>query len=183
MNGLEKWAKTLLLTYDCYEIVADSIDRYIEERGRASLYSTLMMASANSSRAVCHELGRLMCKKVDLINLKVLVEQTLDRMTPRFARVLILRYFDDMTIEQIADVMGVTARTVSRNLGLAIEEMAEKLAEQGYTDKHLCGFCATNKWIMNLFMQPYTKELNAFMDIPAIKCRLARMGVLGVRSY
>jgi RNA polymerase sigma factor (TIGR02999 family) len=43
----------------------------------------------------------------------------LEKFDPRQARIVELRYFGGLTIEEIAEVIGVTARTISRELDVA----------------------------------------------------------------
>jgi len=43
----------------------------------------------------------------------------LEKLDPRQARVVELRYFAGLTIEEIAEVVGVTSKTVTRELNMA----------------------------------------------------------------
>lgn len=55
----------------------------------------------------------------------------LERQHPRKASVVVMRYFGGMSIEQIANALDVTTRTIERELRFARAVLAESLAADG----------------------------------------------------
>ena len=63
---LKKWAKILLASYSVFETMAGVLDKYIETRALNSMKSTLLTAESNSATRVCHDLGIMMVRKIDI---------------------------------------------------------------------------------------------------------------------
>lgn len=59
----------------------------------------------------------------------LLLRQALGRLTPRQRAVIVLRYYEDLTEAQAADVMGVSVGTVKSQTHLALRRLRERAPE------------------------------------------------------
>jgi RNA polymerase sigma-70 factor (sigma-E family) len=60
---------------------------------------------------------------------RILLDQALAQLTPRQRAVVVLRYFDDLTERDTADVMGVAVGTVKSQTSLALRRLREAAPE------------------------------------------------------
>lgn len=58
---------------------------------------------------------------------RILVRQLLQRFSPRERQVVMLRYFQDKTQSQIAEIIGVSQVQVSRILKAALKKLREAI--------------------------------------------------------
>ncbi len=68
---------------------------------------------------------------------KILVHQMLSRLSPAHSRVLHLRFFEDMTNEQTARVMGKSKRQIENLLYQAKAALRRQLEKEGYSYEEL----------------------------------------------
>ena len=179
---LKKWAKTLLTSYSTFETIAGALDKYIEARAFASMQTNIMNAEVNKTMCVYNDMARLMAQKIDLINLKVLVDNILDAMKPKFARCLALKYFDGLCIEECAEVLEISPRSVARFLALGIEAMVALLRQFGYDEHKLVRICGANKWIVDFCKSPLSMELCGHVSPELIRAKLVAVA-LGHASH
>lgn len=71
------------------------------------------------------------------VDRRMLLDRALGALTPRQRAVVVLRYYDDLSVEYVADLLGVTTGTVKsqthlglRRLREAAPELAELLGEE-----------------------------------------------------
>jgi len=55
-------------------------------------------------------------EEIESREMKKMIEQCLDRLSPKYREPLILRYFHDFSYEEIADILGIPASTVGIRL-------------------------------------------------------------------
>ena len=63
----------------------------------------------------------------DLLPSQLAVREALDALSPRYAQILRMRYYDGYTIREIADYLGVTAKYTQKLVGKCL-----RMAEQMY---------------------------------------------------
>ena len=61
----------------------------------------------------------------------------LRRLSPRERACLVLRYYDDLTVDRIAEVLGISSGAVKRYLSDGLAKMAISLADDGTADDRL----------------------------------------------
>lgn len=73
--------------------------------------------------------GSLLEEKDDSIN----IETAINKLKPKFQEIIILKYFQDMTIEQIADHLGRPSGTIKTWLSKSLHELRKHVTkEDGY---------------------------------------------------
>lgn len=104
--------KSLLAIYNFIPQVSESIDRLVRTKAGCSCVQNLDDGTARQMEGVIN----LMEQKVNLINLKLLTEQTLCDMKPSLSRLLIARYIDKMDINLLAESIGFSVRETFRRI-------------------------------------------------------------------
>lgn len=70
--------------------------------------------------------GSLIEEKDDLIN----IETAIRTLEPKFQEIIILKYFQDMTIEQISDHLGRPSGTIKTWLSKALQELRKQMTKE-----------------------------------------------------
>lgn len=153
---LKIWSKTLLNSYVCFEKIADAIDKLVLTYGLDSYHLHDIQAFEFSAE----QMIELTDRKKLLINLKVLCDETLAKMTPKYARILILKYIDGMKCSAISKLLGVSLRSYFRWVGEAISSFSLKLKNLGYSDELLKEMCENEIWIKQLYNKYFIAELS-----------------------
>ena len=153
---LKIWSKTLLNSYMCFEKITQAIDDLVLTYGldSANLFDTQAYLYS------AEQMIELTERKKLIINLKVLCDTVFANMKPQFARILILKYIDNMKSTDIAKTLGISIRSYFRWLNLAIEAFGKKLNSLGYTDVKLREMCNKEVWIKSVYNKYYIAELS-----------------------
>jgi RNA polymerase sigma factor (sigma-70 family) len=61
---------------------------------------------------------------------QILLRQVLQELTPRYRSIIILKYFEDLTLKEIADIMGRPVGTIKTWLNKALKQMRLELGEE-----------------------------------------------------
>jgi RNA polymerase sigma-70 factor (sigma-E family) len=73
----------------------------------------------------------------DLTDLRLDVHEELQKLTPRERACLVLRYYDDLKVDDIATTLGISPGTVKRYLSDGLAKMAIALADDGTAEGRL----------------------------------------------
>ncbi len=132
----KKMCKTVLSTYNLLPYVTDAIDRLLLKKAENSI----SLAVGKSVESYADEMIFLTEQKISLINLKVLIDETLSEIREKEARILLLRYVDNVKCEDCLTILNMDKRTFFRWLHLALNSfykvfnfklLQKKLARQG----------------------------------------------------
>lgn len=148
----------MLSVYRYLQRVAGAMDRMILERG---LHCTNLLGQNyfnNNVYSVTQKLIDLSQRKVTLINLKILVEETLGTIGCENAQILIEKYFDGVKAREMTQIHSKSMRTIFRKIDSAVEAFACKLLSKGYTDEKLHNMLEKETWILNVYRQFSTKK-------------------------
>lgn len=130
-------ARTLLISYKYLEQLCNTIDRMVEKQATSSYYNFGSFVQNSDILNVSKNLYKLMNKKIDYINIKVIVDKALKEMPKRKAKYLILRYIQNMSLAEIANLFSISERTLFRRLNAILDDFCEKLENLGYTGEKL----------------------------------------------
>ena len=159
------WARTLLFTYKNLEILASSIDKLVEKHALNSFYNISSSIQDNSVMAVTNRIYALMDRKINLINIKVLIEETLEACDQLSAQLLIERYIDGDRSEVVAERLGLPLRTYFRKLQQAEDSFTSKIASRGFTDDKLKDQLKQEKWIMDVYRNFLSKRVGELEEL------------------
>ena len=119
-----EWAKTILSTYKYLDRVAEAIDKLVKQEALNSFYFSGLNQSKNAVMPVADRIINLIERKKKLINIKVLADKSLMECDRGAAQILIERYMDGDTSQEIALRHNLNVRTYFRHLISAEENFS-----------------------------------------------------------
>ena len=144
------WAKTILTSYRYLERIADVIDLMVENSGLNSMDISGVNFSYNNILSLSEKMINLSERKVKLINLKILTEQTLEKCGELFSEILILRYIEGKSNVEIIEKTGLAYRTYFRRLADAEHRFEEVLRGRGFNYEKIEDYLASENWILGI---------------------------------
>ena len=86
-----------------------------------------------------------------MINLKVTVEETLNKLDNTSKRILALVFFDGVKSELVAEMLGMSIRTFFRKKLAAINEFSAIFQSKGYDNEFFESEYAYEQWFMSVY--------------------------------
>ncbi|GAA2019347.1 SigE family RNA polymerase sigma factor [Catenulispora yoronensis] len=102
---------------------ADSVDAY----ARTVLFRAYLDLKKKDRRTVALEDAPEPAARRDDAELRLAVRSALDTLPPRARAVVVLRFWEDLTVEQTADALGVSTGTVKSQTARAIAILRQRL--------------------------------------------------------
>lgn len=152
---LKIWSKTFLNVYRSLEKITYAIDRIVLTTG---LSSGGLNFSGNAYYTA-NKIIELTERKICLINLKVLIEETLNSLDKDSIRLLMLKYVDRLKSHEIAETMKISKRTYFRKQTKAINSFALALSRQGKTAENIKTMLLKEAWIKDLYERLLSQEI------------------------
>jgi len=153
------WGKTILSVYKYLDRVSAAIDKLVKENALNSFYYGGINQSKNGVMEVSQRILELTERKKRLINIRVLADNALLDCNRGSARILIERYMDGDSSQEIAQRHGLNIRTYFRHLSSAEENFTSNMAKLGFSDKKLNQYLAGEKWIIEVYNKLKDEEL------------------------
>jgi len=153
---LKSWSKTLLYCYRYLENIVDTIDDMVK---KISLYSVYYNRKTNTDTiSQINKVIELNDRKVNLTNLKVVIEESLNLLSCNDLQFVSLYYIDGLTAEETAKVMGVSLRTFFRRRNKAIDKLTNILADK-YSVQYFFDNYIEETWLIDLYKYYSKKEI------------------------
>ncbi len=114
------------------EVIGCSVEEVLEGIESGNAYATLSLdASDDSDDGASSMLDAIGVDDVNLENVAIResIKPLLDRLEPREKKILLLRFFKNMTQSQIAEEIGVSQMHVSRLLTKTLKQLRESLEQ------------------------------------------------------
>jgi len=105
----------------------------------------------NNVLSITQKLIDLSERKITLINLKILTEETFADIEESDAQLLIQKYVDGKKFREIAEESDVSIRTIFRRLENAEKSFYCSLKKKGYDSEKLENFLEHEEWIKNAY--------------------------------
>lgn len=153
------WGKTILSVYKYLDRVSQAIDKLVKENAVNSFYFTGTNQSRNGVMQVAQRILNLTERKKRLINIRVLADTVLLECERTSAQILIEKYMDGDSSQEIADRHNLNIRTYFRHLAAAEEKFSALMAKYGFTDKKLNEYLSDEKWIVEVYEKLREEEL------------------------
>ena len=163
MDNEQVWAKTLLCVYRYLERIAGAIDKIIM---RSALNSANIIGQNyfyNNVYTISQKLIDLSERKVTLINLKLLIEQTLGKMHQTDAQILIDKYVDGVKTKDIVERHNLSTRTAFRRIDSALKNFSWHLKLDGYSADVLEEMLKNEHWLNNVHLRLCKKSEDTFV--------------------
>ncbi len=116
------------------ESIGCTVEEIVEGIESSNAYSTLSLdASDDSDDGAASMLDAIGVDDHNLehVEIRESIKPLLDRLAPREKKILLLRFFKNMTQSQIADEIGVSQMHVSRLLNRTLDQLRASLEESG----------------------------------------------------
>ncbi len=131
------WSKALLSSYNYLGRLCDSIDNLIEKTAVNSYYAFSFINSENSIENISKKIIYYSNRKIDYINLKIIIERALKSISKLSAKYLILRYIHKMSVEKACEILNISSRSSYRKLNSALSEFSGVLSSYGFNVEKL----------------------------------------------
>lgn len=162
------WAKTTILSYKHLGTICGAIDKLVETVATRSFYSSTRLMEYNSIHNVSRKIIELTDKKIDYINLKVLIEKIITKLKPNRAKVLILKYVNGLSIEQMEKVLNISNRSCYRTLNLALEDFAVNMLKFGYTSEKMEILFSNDEFLSSIYKSITTERSYKCDDLDTV---------------
>lgn len=151
------WTKTILTVYRYLERIAGAIDKIIMQSALGSGNICGQNYYFNNVYSVTDKIINLSERKVTLINLKVLIEDTLAEIDKKDALILIEKFLDGEKTKEIMERNNISMRTVFRKLDNALKSFGNRLNVKGYDENKIYSMLKDENWILNVYSR-YSKN-------------------------
>jgi len=162
--------KSLLAIYTIIPQVAESIDKLVQTRASSSSVRGTLDGTSRQMESII----KLMEQKVNLINLKILADETLSEIPLRHAKLVIARYIDKMDINSLSSTLGFSVRETFRKIKNAMQEFRRVFLHEIACNKKIW-----DRIVQNFFWFDVLEKINRFEDAgvnvevcPKIVCKM-----------
>lgn len=145
------WAKTLLIAYKYLGTLCRGFDKEINSLANNSMYIGGNWNDRQSVIYISNKILELTQKKMDFINIKVLVEKTLKNINTTYAKLLILKYIKELNANTVCNLLNMSERTFFRKLNNAVNEFSYALVKIGYSHKKLNTLYSDDLFIKSIY--------------------------------
>ena len=156
------WAKTLLTIYNCLETIASAIDNLVITQSVSSGRNNLTTLE-NVEKVI-----NLIQRKKLLVNLKVLIDNSLSKLDKNCARILIMKYVDKVRPEFAMEILELSRRTYFRRIDSSIDSFASALSSLGYDEGVLEAMLKKEHWIREYY-NTFLKQSHSNLDEQGIE--------------
>lgn len=145
------WVKTILSVYRYLERICGAIDKIILKSALNSFNVSGQNYFYNNVFSISQKLLDLSDRKITLINLKILTEETLTEIDELSAKILIEKYFDSVKSKEIASNHNFSMRTLFRKILKAEKTFYSRLQAKGYDVSKIEELLKHETWIYNVY--------------------------------
>ena len=154
-------AKTIMTSYKFLGKICQRLDDIILQRAKASRHYSACDAKHFSAYETANALIELSERKVELINLKIVVDKVLLNMKSFDAKLLIKRFYHNKKFLELCQALNISERSCYRCLNRACERFLTEMQKQGYGEEKIMRLLKHHAWMQNFFMDFEAKSLQA----------------------
>ena len=156
---MKYWSKSALAIYKYLLTMSNSIDRIIKDNSTNS--NSVVLQRCQTTRYQANKIIDLIDRKRKIVNLKVIVDDVVCRLSKKDRRIITLVYYDGVKSELAAQLMGISLRTFFRRKVNAIRQFAMVMQAIGYDEEFFESEYFNEKWFMSIYDTCVTKEIGA----------------------
>lgn len=155
---MKTWSKTILSVYKYLEALSNSIDNLVLKKSiNSAFYSSYRFDSCYD---VANKIMQLTERKINLINIKVMVDDTFESLPIKQRQLLALCYIDNIKSSIVADMMGISLRTFFRKKSEALNSFSKHMISKGYTKERIEDMFLGESWIRRLYEKNLELQLS-----------------------
>ena len=172
---MKYWTKSILSIYKYLGRLSNALDKVILDTGKGSNSLALMRTQTTYFQA--NKIIELMDRKRKTINLKVALEEGLCRLSKDDRRLLTLVFIDGVKSDLVAQLLGISLRTFFRKKVSAMDNLANKLAKMGFTEKFFEEEYSKEPWMAPVYDECINKKIeeDVMLDDSIINRMMNRM--------
>ena len=148
------WAKTLLEIYKYLETICGAIDDLVRRTSLSGFGNSL------DTRDSADRIIELTSKKQRLINMKIIIEDTLASLNISDVKLLTLFYVDEVTAKNLSEILGINIRTFFRRKDISLTKFANSMKSAGFDHIRLNKIFENEHWIINTYKHNLSTMLN-----------------------
>lgn len=161
------WSKTLLSVYKYLESISKAIDNLVMKKSiNSSFYSNCKCANAFDC---ANQLIELTERKLKLINLKVICEDAMCKLSSCYKRIVALCFIDGVKSSDVAKMLNISMRTLFRKKNEALNCFSKVLKNMGYDSKKLEELYGSEVWLKNVYAKNLMHEISNNKEYIATK--------------
>lgn len=152
---MKYWSKSALAIYKYLEHMSKTIDKIILDSGKNSNHQKVQ-----KYQTTLYQTGKmieLMERKRKMINLKVSVEDSLQRLSKIERRILCLVFIDGVKSEKVAELLDISLRTFFRKKSKALENFKDQMISCGYGLSFFENEYMEEKWMLSVYHESIVK--------------------------
>jgi len=152
---MKYWSKSALSVYKYLEHMTKTIDKIILDSGKNSNHQKVQ-----KYQTTLYQTGKmieLMDRKRKMINLKVAVEDSLQKIPKTERRILCLVFIDGVKSEKVAELLEISLRTFFRKKAKALENFNEQMIASGYGLNFFENEYLSEKWMLSVYNESVAK--------------------------
>lgn len=161
---MDVYTKTLLSSYRYLERMANAIDKIVYSRAINSFYVSGNNLSFNSVEKVSEDILALTDRKVNLINLKLIIDQAFKKVSGKSASLLICVFIENKNCYESCDALQISLRTFFRRQNQAVESFSKALLQLGYNSNKFEKMLKNENWIKEIKSKFLKNEDSKYKD-------------------
>ena len=143
------WCKSFLSIYNLIPSITKAVDNLILIKGVNS--SATSFATSGETAKQAESILTLSQRKINLINLKLLTDEILLEMDPFNSKVIVLKFIDNLLVDDITKCLNLTRRTLYRKLSRAIEEFERLFNKKVLSNYRIYKSFSEEKFLEDIF--------------------------------
>lgn len=156
-------SETLIKIYGLLSKKCAAIDKFIQNHAFYFGPCTAEYGAAD----VCNNIIDLMTRKNQLINLKIIIDSAIKKLSDNDKKILYLKMNYSLQIGEICGILELKERTAFRRIERAFENLTDALNNSKYATK-LCRIIDNEEWISDIKQEVKDRRM-AFKTKP-IEC-------------
>jgi hypothetical protein len=138
-------SEALIKIYRLIKKKCDTIDKFIQNH---ALYFGPCTAEYGALD-VCNNIVELMTRKNQLINLKIIIDKAIEKLSDKDKKILFIKMNYNIQMVEVCGILDLKERTAFRHIERAFENLTDALNGSKYYNK-LCRIIDSAEWIQNI---------------------------------
>ena len=172
---IKQWGKLILSFYRYLEHSINAIDKFVLDKCLHTSYYN-KTSPLNIVKKV-ENITEFIDKKRRFINLKVIIQNAIMEMPYKYQRILILEYFDNVSMAEQAENFAVNIRTIFRYKKAALASFACALLKLGYDSTYFEDNYINEVELFNNFGESNKNKEQAVTNIRLAKALLKKEAI------
>ena len=147
------WTQTILESYNYINCITRSIDRRVLALGTQSYKTTNF--GKDCTLDLMETVIELIERKKKILKLKVLVENALRNLPVFTSKLLIRKYIDKLSLNDLAMENNITISILRRKLRKAINECYDYFCKLGYCSSYIEQEYLSEPWLVGIYERNY----------------------------